>query len=84
MQLPGRTCERYHVVFYTFLCPTSYIIEITAGTGAAILDHEVTLGVEILHSRVTDRRNLGPTDCVACSSLAVQDSLQPDINMGKK
>lgn len=43
MQLPGRTRERYHVAFYAFLCPTSYIMEIMAGTGAAILDHEVTL-----------------------------------------
>lgn len=65
MQLPGRTYERYHVVFCTFLCSTSYIMEIMAGTGAAILDHEVTLGMEILQSRVADRRNLGPTDCVA-------------------
>lgn len=40
-------------------------MEIMAGTGAAILDHEVTLGMQILHSRVADRRNLGPTDCVA-------------------
>lgn len=55
------------MVFCTFLCSTSYIMEIMAGTGAAILDHEVTLGMQILHSRVAD-----------------QDSLQPDINMGKK
>lgn len=59
MQLPARICKRYHVVFYTFLCPTSYIMEVMAGTGAANLDHEVTLAVEVLQSRVTDRRKLG-------------------------